>query len=39
MLPEALKRFWSVEAAQSEDADESLSAQLDEMSKRLGEDL
>ena len=38
MLPEALKRFWAVEDAQSEDADESLSAQLDAMSKRLGED-
>ena len=39
MLPEALKRFWSVDDAQSEDADESLSAQLDAMSKRLGDDL
>ncbi len=39
MLPEALKRFWAVEQAQWENADESLAAQLDEMSKRLGEDL
>ena len=33
MLPEVLKRFWAVEEAQSKDADESLSKQLDAMSE------
>ncbi len=35
MLPEALKRFWSVDDAQSDDADESLAAQLDAAAVRL----
>ena len=39
MLPEVLKRFWTVEEAQSSEVDQSLSAQLDAMSKRVGEDL
>ncbi len=37
MLPEALKRFWSVDDAQSDDADESLAAQLDAAAARMEE--
>ncbi len=38
MLPEALKRFWSVDDAQSDDADESLAAQLDAAEARMEKD-